>query len=207
MNIYGDTMAGAFTVRHAVRDTLQAWLPFYLAEVGRRFLDTQEPLPAVARWETPHNFEDIPVQHTPLVAITTPGLVDEPTRTGDGLWRGTYACGVVIVVAARSRDEVADLADLYELAVRSAILQHPGLGDRVDDTTWVDNRYDELREVEAQRMSAATDLFLVNLELGYGAPVGPEDPLLMELPVPSPDVNGDWPTITAATVTVAKKQD
>jgi hypothetical protein len=204
-SIYGDAMAGGFLVRAAAKATLQAWLPQYLAEVGRRFLPGGEPLPAIQRWETPHSFEDVPLHHTPLVAVTTPGLVDEPQRDGRGLWRGRMATGVVTVVAARDRDACADLADLYELAIRTCLLQHPSLGGHVDSVGWADTRYDELRGVEAQFQGAATMLFVVELELGYGAPAGPEDPELLELPVPSATEDEDWPTITAATVTVEAK--
>lgn len=117
----------------ALVDTLQAWLPSYLAELERRTGREPGAVPMVRSWRRSNRFYRFPQDQLPAAIVISPGTTGAPERRGDGTIDAWYRLGIAIVCAANTAEATNELAKLYAAAVRTAVLQQPALaGDPSD---------------------------------------------------------------------------
>lgn len=130
--VFGRIVLGS-DVETALIDTLNAWLPSYLAELERRTGRDPGAVPMVRSWRRSNRFYRFPQDQLPAAIVISPGTTGIPERRGDGTIDAWYRLGVAIVCSANKPEATNDLAKLYAAAVRTAVLQQPSLAGDPDD--------------------------------------------------------------------------
>lgn len=130
--VFGRIVLGS-DAETALVDTLQAWLPTYLAELERRTDRPAGAVPMVRSWRRSNRFYRFPQDQLPAAIVISPGTTGPPERRGDGTIDAWFRLGIAIVCAANTPEATNELAKLYAAAVRTAVLQQPSLaGDPAD---------------------------------------------------------------------------
>lgn len=185
-NVFGPIVTGKH-VRTAMRAHLQAWLPSYVAEVGREDGRLGSDLPLPRSYVSALDLVNgkFTEDQMPSCVIVAPGLITEPVKRG-GAFITTWAVSVGCVVSGQDRENTFDLSELYAAAVRAAVLQHPSLGGFATAIDWLGERYDDIPNEMQRTLAAGTVQFSVEvqdaLRLGYG----PDAPLADPVPDPGP---------------------
>jgi hypothetical protein len=174
-------------VEDAAIALMQKWMPTYLAEMERQTGRTADSLPHVRSWVRTNEFEKFPEDQLPAVLVICPGLADEPVKTGDGKYRAGWALGVAVVVSARDQAVTQELAKVYAAAIRALLLHHPSMEGLARGMEWNDERYDDLAQVDERTLSAARQVFTVEVDDVTTARAGPA------APDPLPDHHEPYP--------------
>lgn len=141
----------------ALQQTLRDHLATALTDVGAHASLTA-PIPPPRSWGLMTDFAALPDKQSPAVAVTSPGLEDEPGSGGESrmsssvsaIWRVRAHA----VVRAGTYEETARTVYRYAAALRVAVLRHRKLsGDIARTTRWLDEEYDAL-SVNTQRTIA-----------------------------------------------------
>lgn len=182
---------------------LGTWMPTYIAEVERQSSLDPRSLPAIRSFTTRNEFTKWPEDQLPAVVVVSPGAAGEGIRKeGDGRYRVRWVVGVAVVASARDQATTNRLAKLYIAAARAAILQHASLGGFAEGVEWEDERYNDLPPAQERTLSAAQDIFTVEVRDVLTAGSGPVDPV--EDPYDVPEA---WPSVEAVTITVNQEED
>lgn len=197
-SIYG-TILTAQDVTKAAEDTLKAWSPAYLAEVGVQHGLARGDLPEIRSWEAWPVFEQWPENQLPAIVVVTPGTNAVPEMLNKQA-TVAWSIGVAIVVSARDEEATADLIGYYSAAVRALMIQKGSLGGFAVETSWVSERFDDIPILEqARTLRTAMVMFSTIVEgmvQRYGGPAEPPDD-----PTADP---GSSPIITSVTETVTE---
>lgn len=201
MSVFGSLITGS-DVEAWVTDTLQTWMATYLGEMERRTGRPGGSLQPPRSYVTVNELVRWPEEQIPAVIIVSPGLADEPARHGDGGYTAGWVVDIGVIVSASSRQATSELAKVYAVAVRAALLQHRSLGGRASGVSWVDESYDDLPAEQGRTLAAGLGRFhvrakdVVNSDAGTANPVPPPDPVIPP---------GDWPTVREDGVTITTK--
>jgi hypothetical protein len=139
-DIFGD-IVDVDTVEHALRETLNEWLPGHLSHQERRrrpgapVLPGPLPpgrLPFPRSWPTVSELDMEVHEQLPAVVIVSPGSVGAPERDQRGAHRKTWRFEIAVAVAGNSELEARALASMYLAAVNGALEQNRTLGGRVE---------------------------------------------------------------------------
>lgn len=172
---YGRILTGG-DVREAVRDTIRRWLPTYTSEVTRQ---TGRELPTVRSYGSgiPAEF---PAGYLPGIIVVAPGLVSEPTRTGDGRFDAVWAVGVSIVTADPDREVAYTQAEDFTAALRALMVQQGSLGGLADGIEWVTEEVSEVAGTTERSIHAGILEFNINIPgvtdafAGFTTPLSPD---------------------------------
>lgn len=185
-NVFGPIVTGK-QVRLAMRSHLQAWFPSYLAEVARG--DGRDPS-AVPVFRSYASLLDMPdgrfvEEQMPSCVIVAPGLLEMPMKKS-GVYIARWAVNVGAIVSGQNKENTFDLSELYAAALRSAVVQNPGLGGFATATDWLGERYDEIPNAMDRTLAAGTVQFRVEVQSAIDARGGPDAPLADPIPDPGP---------------------
>lgn len=165
---------------NAMEEHLRLWLTTYIAELERQKGFAAETIQTPVAWLRANDFAKWPEDQTPAIIIISPGLVGDPKAEGNRVWSAPYGVGVAAVVSSIDRPRTRALAGFYGAAIRAAVLQHPSLGGFARDTTWVDERFDDVPQEDERTLASAQEVFRVDV---FGMTTGrtgpktpPEDP-------------------------------
>lgn len=203
MSIFGPVVHGG-DVEAAALDTLQTWLPTYLAELGERAGHTRGALALPRSWTVASGIDErFPENALPALAVSAPSLSGEPERRGDGTVWASYGLGVGIVVTASTQVAVESLSRIYTAAVRVCLLQKklPTLAG-FEGINWIAESYDEVDVPREKRRSLASGIVSFDVQLSQAVDVfaGPTEPA----PRAAPHVyDASLPTVLTADVTVS----
>jgi hypothetical protein len=172
---YGRILTGG-DVRGAVRDTIRTWLPTYIAEVTRQ---TGRDLPTIRSYGSgiPNEFPD---GYLPGIIVVAPGLVAEPTRTGDGRYDAIWAVGVSVVTADTDREVAYAQAEDFTAALRALLVQQASLGGLADGIDWVTEEVSEVAGTTERSIHAGILEFNITFRgvtdafAGFTAPLSPD---------------------------------
>jgi hypothetical protein len=188
----------------AVKATLKKWMPTYLGEIEfqRHLAKGSIPTP---KWYTERNeFTTFAEDQIPLVVVISPGVIEPPTHNGEGMYTGWWGLGVGVVAAANTETNSDRLAKIYGAAVRSILLQKPGLDASWDfnGIVYVDESYDDVPDPEQERtMRAARLVFRIAINNVVTKWAGPDEPDPEDLP------GSQWPTVETAEATVTREEE
>lgn len=197
MSIFGPIITGA-QLEQAAMDTLQLWMPDYVAalerETGRE--PRSVPLPkawvrrndAVARW---------PENRVPAIALVSPGLSTDPVKDGEGNYSCAFELAVGAIVNARDQQSANDLAKLYAAAIRTLLLQRGDLGGFANGTVWTKEGYTDTPADYLKIGAIATvtfDVIVEGVAVDHGGPLAPSDDPYLD--------PGDWPTVATTALTL-----
>lgn len=178
MTVFG-TIITATYVRRAMRDTIQRWIPDYLAEIADQYDKERGALPTFRSYISRPVVDRFPEDQLPCCVIVAPGTLDEPDKRPDA-YDAAWALGVAAVIGGRTVEESFELAELYAGAIRTLVVHHPSLGGVVDSTRWAGERYDEyIDPVDARTQASCTLQFNVAVnnvvDLASGGPAAPSE--------------------------------
>lgn len=182
----------------AARDTLQKWMPTYLAELDRQH-NAPVPHPGIA---TPasvvtHRLDaPWPDENLPRIVVQCPGTTSLERR-GDGWYDAWYALTVICVVAAPSLDDTLKLSAFYAAAARAILLQKPTLEGVASASRWLEERYDRLEGGASMTTQRSLQVSAITMEVLVEHVVNQRAGIEGDLPdpaVPPPYVYPDTPT-------------
>ncbi len=185
-NLFGPIVTGK-QVRAAMKDHIVRWSPTYLAELGRGDGRDGGALPLFRSYSSLLDMPDgrFVEDQMPSCVIVAPGLIERPTKRS-GRYTVRWAVNVGAVVSGQDQENTFDLAELYAAAIRSAVLQHPGLGGFATATDWLGERYDDIPNDMQRTLGAGTIQFSVEVQSALDATQGPDEPLVAPATDPGP---------------------
>jgi hypothetical protein len=211
VSIFG-TIVSDDQVEEAVIVTLQKWIPTYLSEVERqRGIDAgYYRRPESGSYYARTDFDKWPEEMLPAIIVIAPGIEDDPSKAGDGVYRGLFPIAVTCVVSSTNQIETRRYAQRLGAAIRAALVQHQSLGNALDDEVrgvdWIGARNNELPPEGDRSIWANRQLFAVEVGDVVTKSAGPRnaDPI-----VPSTAPYPDPPTVipNATEITLKKVQN
>lgn len=155
-------LAGAHNVRRAMLEMLTADLPPILEaakvmelEAGGLDAATAALVVAPRTWTRLPDFRALQADQTPAVVVTTPGLMGDPVRRGDGLYDVIWQLRLLVVVRGDTYDRTADLVGFYVACLRLAALRNRIDVDGAQRATWLPGEsYHELATDAARTIGA-----------------------------------------------------
>jgi hypothetical protein len=134
-------MYGAQSVQEAMYNTLQKWLPSYIAEINRQLGSNVLTEPYEYRHQP--QYRNLPKYATAAILVEVPSTIGVPSFYQDGIrtmWRAEV---IVYVYGTKDWQETQAMTSAYATAVRSAIIQNRGLGGLATTTLWEGEQYME----------------------------------------------------------------
>jgi hypothetical protein len=125
----------ADTIEDALRDSLQRWLPAWLAHEERRRGWPQGRLPQPRSWPTLSEFELRARDQRPSVVLVSSGTTGAPEKRPNGL-RRTWRFGLAVAIAGRDETEARQLAAPYLTAAAMAATTDQTLGGVAENVRW-----------------------------------------------------------------------
>lgn len=185
-------------MEEAVTDTLQVWLPAYVAEIERQRGITPRTIPLPRSWGHVNEFYKFTEEQLPSVIVVSPGTAaSEPKQKGDGSYHSWYRVGVAVVAAGRDRETTRRISKLYVAAVRGAILQHQTLGDfGAEGIRWMGDRNQDVPDEQGRTLGSGAVMFDVEVKDVINSRFGPLTP------PDDPYANEGWPHVTSVDVKV-----
>lgn len=150
-------------------------------------------------YATVSEYDRFPEQHLPAIIVAAPGMVERPTKSGDGFIHGTWNIEISATVSASDGKNTRQLAQLYLSAIQGAILQRRSLGDPFSAATLTMVEYADIPNDRRRSIIAAASVFEVSVHQMLSTHQGPTSP---EPPDPIPDT---WPVISEINVSIEKE--
>lgn len=201
-------IVAASDVELALLAHTQLWLADYLAELDRRYDDDVGTLPYPRSWIVSADVEKMPEDQTPTIIVRSPGIVDPPLASGDGMYAARWPIDVAVVLSARGNRLALRLARRYAAALRTLLVQQQQIDDELELVVrridWLGERYDVLDSIDDRTICAATVELAVEVANVVQRNAGPIEPLLAPgsgLGSTSPT----WPTSTQVDVSITKE--
>jgi hypothetical protein len=190
VNVYGNIVTGKM-VRNAVIAHVRTWAPDYIAEMGARDGRDRTALPSFRSYTSKMNDPDKFVEdQIPCCVVVAPGMVSgkiaRRARTIDAQW----AVGLAAVVSGQDEDNTYELAELYTAALRSLMIQHPGVGGLSTGVTLLSERYVPLDANGTRTLAAGIVQLGVDVQAVVDSSQGPSQPSGDVAAVPP-----EWPVI------------
>lgn len=202
MPMFGPMISTA-DVENAVLQTLQLWMPSYIAEYEGRTGFNPGDIPHPKRWVTQSVFGAIPGDELlPLVTVISPGLLEQPEKDGQGLYRAAWRVDVAVITSAGQQDTTRTLAHWYATLIRTIPVQHRSLGGFAGGVDWIDSKYDDLELDDERTLGVSREAFRVQVEDVLSAKSGPVGP-----PPVTPPIIGTWPTVDTVDVDIEKEDE
>ena len=188
-------MIDGWALKQGLVNTLQLWLPTYVAEFNRQV--------GQSVMEVPYDYihrpdERIPAK-APASAINTTilGTATTPERHGDGSMLAAYHCKVFAYYYGTSDwNESEALLYAFAALVRQTIVQNPSLGGVANTTKWTGIKFYQDKTLTSpllQALFADIDFVIVLSDVGNA---------LGGVPTPTLDPLSPLPTVTDVGVTV-----
>lgn len=198
-DIYGPLIGAPYASR-AMLDTIQAWSPWYIAEVGARFGITDVLVP-FEHWDALYDVRAMPAGLTAACWVSAPNTdpKNPPELQGDGTYWATWLVDANIVARGLEWDQTGYMLQAYALAVRSLVVQHRSLGGLVTNTAWQGEGYKEIEHTARRTTGYAVVRFAVKVNGVTSVSAGPRT-----LPTSGPPATDTNPTIDDVTVTIQK---
>ena len=194
--VFGPIIGGT-QVRLAVLDTLQLWLPAYLAEVERQAGYEPGTLGQPRSWRRPPDVWKIGDQQSPAIMVLPPVWQQTPEVEGarrgqlHTTWRVAVACAVS--VGGADPDWSGQVVSDYLTAVWALLEQQASLGGFAEQTRCIDQDAALLQRGDQRQRSLAAGSVTASVTVrgALQRRDGPVDPPADPYVDP-----GDWPQVT-----------
>jgi hypothetical protein len=201
-------IVAASDVELALLAHVQLWLADYLAELDRRYDDDVGTLPYPRGWIISADVEKMPEDQTPTIVVKSPGIIDPPLASGDGLYAARWEIDVAVVLSARGNRLALRLARRYAAALRVLLVQQqlldPELVLVVRRIDWLGEHYDVLDSIDDRTTCAAHVSLAVEVADVAQRNAGPMSPVLPPGSGTGP-TSPTWPTATSVDVEIDKE--
>jgi len=143
-------------VELAVRDTLQEWVPFYLADIDRQQQRAAGTTRPPRTWDIASDGERWMEETPPALLVACPGTVGDPALEGpDGHYSAVYQVNVGVTAGGATEQGTRALAGRYAGAIIYTLGQQGDMGGLADATWWRGVRTDVIAR---QRTLMATEV-------------------------------------------------
>lgn len=151
----------AHTLTDMALNTLQSHMADELNDqLERDGLDNVD-FPPPKSWQMLQDVDDLTIDQSPLVVVTTPGLVGEPSRMAGGKHRASWIIDAYVFVRGQSYDDVRIRVFTYAAALRTT-LGRWRVG-AIYPTRWVDESYAEIPSEQTRTLGGAVVSFVVDV--------------------------------------------
>lgn len=128
---FGDAL-DADTIEQALRQSIETWLPAWLAHEERRKGWPAGRLPRPRSWPVVSEFWETPRDQRPSVTLVSSGTTGAPQKITPDQWRRTWRFGLAVAIAGRDESEARRLAAPYLIAAANAAITDQSLGGVVE---------------------------------------------------------------------------
>lgn len=152
---------GGHSVQEAVYNTLQKWLPSYIAEFNRSLGSKilVEPFEYRHRPE----YRTLPRQASAAILISVPTTVGSPEVFQSGVRANWRVEALIYVYGTKDWQETEALTQAYAACVRTCIVQQRGLGGFAETTFWDGEEYLEGEHSSGRTTGIAHVRFVVTV--------------------------------------------
>jgi len=194
-NTFG-TITGGHSVQEAAYNTLQKWLPTYIAEFNRMLGSTVlvEPFEYRHRPE----FRTLPRQAAAAILLSVPTTVGPPEIFQTNIRANWRLEAMVYVYGTKDWQETEALTQAYAACVRACLIQQRGLGGFAETTLWDGEEYLEGEHSSGRTTGIAHVRFIVTVGNAMDMYGGP--------PAPSTAAPEPLTIVTSANIQVEKEQ-
>jgi len=204
-NSYG-AFLGGHTVQEAFYNTMQEWLPSYVAEFNRQ-LGSKVLVPPFEYRHRP-DFRALPRNVGAAIMVEVPHTAGAPRIYQNGI-RANWRVEVFIYVyGTKDWQETQALTYAYAACVRACMIQHRGLGGVAETTIWEGEQYREGEHHSTRTTGMAHLRFIVtlgNVMNMYGGAPSPQYAPEGAITGPSTQPATPVPVVDEVTVTVEKE--
>jgi hypothetical protein len=196
---------GGHSVQEAFYNTLQEWLPTYIAEINRQIGTTvlYEPYEYRHRPE----FRTMPRGVSAAILVEVPNTIGTPQVYHNVIRTDWRVEVMVYVYGTKDWQETQALTSAYAAAVRGAIIQHRGLGGFAVTTNWEGEQYLEGEHTSGRTTGVAHLRFSVTVGNAMNVFAGTPSPQYAatgSIDYPSTDPPSPIPVVETAEVVVEK---
>lgn len=175
-DIFGDFFLPSDLISSA-NALLEKYFPLYIKKMEQRTGLKSGTLKAPTNYAQRTSFSLVPGETLPKVIVLIPGLIGAPLKNGRGVYRATWRMGVGVAVVGNSEMEAYLHSTLYGAIIRMIFVHHPGILGASQNTTFIDESYDELPTAsESQKFRGASVWFAVDVDNVVQVARGPQDP-------------------------------
>lgn len=195
---------GGQTVQEGVYNTIQKWVPAYIAEMNRHLGSDELTIPQEYRWRP--EFMPEPPDMAPRILVLSHGLVGEPERYQTDI-RSTWEVEVsTYIYGTDDWQQTQALTMAYTAAIRTLLIQHGTLGTIAELTRWIGESYLEGEHTSHRTRGLGISKFEVVLHTTLDPFGGPPTPGygVPNSWVPTVDSPEPLPLVETTTVEVTK---
>lgn len=183
-------VVGRNQITKGLEDACARWLPSVLAT-----LHPELSMPASRRLPDPEAFVDS--DDLPALVFSSPGLDNQPSRDGGGVYAATWTGVVTIYVRGDDYESTADLVGAFTECIRVAVLQDGDLDGLASDVVWAGEAYEPIARQSERTLSAGSVQFSVHVHDVMALPLqplrapSPPAPLFDDVPLTSFEADVD----------------
>jgi len=152
---------GGHSVQEAFYNTLQLWLPSYIAEFNRNL--GSEVLEVPFEYRHRPDFRTLPRNARAAVLISVPGTTNMPEVYQSNVRASFTVEAMVYVYGTKDWQETEALTQAYAACVRACIIQHRDLGGFAQSTIWEGEEYLEGEHSSGRTTGVAHVRFVVTV--------------------------------------------
>jgi hypothetical protein len=201
-NAYGP-LYGGHSVQEAFYNTLQEWLPSYIAEMNRQI--GSEVLYEPFEYRHRPDYRTMPRGVSAAILVEVPNTIGVPQVYNNAIRTNWRVVVMVYVYGTKDWQETQALTSAYATAVRAAILQHRGLNGFAQTTNWEGEQYLEGDHTSGRTTGVAHIKFAVtvgNVTNVFGGVPTPEYAAEGAISTPSTEPATPVPVVETTEVTV-----
>jgi hypothetical protein len=183
---------GGQSVQEAIYQTLNQWLPTYLAAFNRK-IGVDALTNAVTYRKRPED-SNLPAGVSAQILVEVPATAGAPQVYKDATrvdWRVSV---VVFVNGTKDWQETQALTHAYVACVRTCLLQQRGLGGFAETTSWMGEEYAEGDHVGTRTIGVGHIAMIVT--------VGNAVNVFNSPPAPSISAPSNWPEVQTTNINV-----
>jgi hypothetical protein len=130
---------GGHSVQEAVYQTLEKWLPTYIAEFNRVL--GSEVLVQPFEYRHRPEYRTLPRQASAAVLVSVPTTIGVPETHQESIRVNWQVDAMIFVYGTKDWQETQALTQAYAACVRACIIQNKGLGGLAETTMWDGEQY------------------------------------------------------------------
>lgn len=152
---------GGHTVQEAFYNTLQTWLPTYIAEFNRALGSEVLVIPFEYRHRP--EYRTLPKNSSAAILVTVPGTAGQPEIFQNNVRAHFHVDVMVYIYGSTDWQETEALTQAYAACLRTCMVQNRSLGGIAETTIWLGEEYLEGEHSSTRTTGVSHIRFLVTI--------------------------------------------
>jgi hypothetical protein len=152
---------GGHTVQEAFYNTLQTWLPTYIAEFNRALGSEVLVIPFEYRHRP--EYRTLPKNSSAAILVTVPGTAGQPEIFQNNVRAHFHVDVMVYIYGSTNWQETEALTQAYAACLRTCMVQNRSLGGIAETTIWLGEEYLEGEHSSTRTTGVSHIRFLVTI--------------------------------------------